>query len=128
MAYDPEFGAWVREHFAGLGPIEIKRMFGGAGVYADGRIFALLDDGVVWLKADDVHSERLVAAGARQFSFPTKTGETMAMAYWSMPEAVMDDPDEAVAWARQSVEVAARKAPAKPRRKTGLKGPSRAGG
>lgn len=47
MAYDPDFGTWVEEHFAALGPLTIKRMFGGAAVYADGLVFALLDDGVV---------------------------------------------------------------------------------
>jgi DNA transformation protein and related proteins len=117
MAYDPEFGDWVREQFAGLGPVEIKRMFGGAAVYANGLIFALLDDGVVWLKADETNAPLLVEAGARQFTFPTKDGQTMSMAYWSMPESAMDDPDESVAWARQSIEVALRKAAAKRPRK-----------
>lgn len=39
MAYDADFGEWAREHFAGLGRLEIKRMFGGAGVYAAGVMF-----------------------------------------------------------------------------------------
>ncbi len=116
MAYDPDFGDWVREHFARLGPIEIKRMFGAGAVYADGLIFALLDDGVVWLKADETKAPLLVEAGARQFSYSTKTGE-MTMAYWSLPEPAMDDPDQAVAWARQAIDAALRKAAAKkPRR------------
>lgn len=117
MAYDPDFGDWVREHFAGLGPLEIKRMFGGASVYANGLIFALLDDGVVWLKADEVNAPLLVRAGSRQFSFPTKDGQTMTMAYWSLPETAMDDADEAVDWARQSIDAALRKSSSKrPRR------------
>ena len=80
MAYDPDFGEWVREHLAALGPLEIKRMFGAAAVYANGLIFALLDDGVVWLKADEVNAPLLVEAGARQFTYPTKGGAMMAMA------------------------------------------------
>ncbi len=116
MAYDPDFGEWVREHFARLGPIEIKRMFGAGAVYADGRIFALLDDGAVWLKGDEVNTPSLVEAGSRQFTYATKDGE-MTMAYWSMPESAMDDPDEAVAWARQSIDVALRKAATKRPRK-----------
>jgi len=117
MAYDPDFGDWVREHFAGLGPIEIKRMFGAGAVYANGMIFALLDDGIVWLKADETNAPLLVQAGARQFTYPTKDGQTMSMAYWSLPEAAMDNPDEAVAWARLSIEVTLRKAKAKRPRK-----------
>ena len=117
MAYDPDFGEWVREHFAALGPIEIKKMFGGAGVYAGGVMFALLDDGVVWLKADDTFSPLLVEAGARQFTYPTKDGQAMTMAYWSLPETAMDDPDEAVTWALQSIDAAVRKAATKKPRK-----------
>ena len=44
MAYDRAFGDWVREHFAALGPLEIKPMFGAASVYANGLIWALLDE------------------------------------------------------------------------------------
>ena len=117
MAYDPDFGEWVREHFTTLGPLETKRVFGGAAVYANGLIFALLDDGVVWLKADEANAPALQAAGARQFTYPTKDGKDMTMAYWSLPESALDDPDEAVDWARQSIDVALRKAAAKKVRK-----------
>ena len=113
MAYDADFGEWVREHFAGLGRLEIKRMFGGAGVSANGLIFALLDDGVVWLKGDEALGEAFVAAGSRQFIYPTKDGRTMSMGYWTLPETALDDPDEAVAWARRSLEVAVKKAAGK---------------
>ena len=117
MAYDPDFGEWVREHLAALGPLEIKRMFGAAAVYANGLIFALLDDGVVWLKADEVNAPLLTEAGSRQFTSPTKDGSMMAMAYWSLPESALDDPDEAVDWARKSIDAALRKAAARKPRK-----------
>lgn len=113
MAYDPDFGEWVREHLAALGPLEIKRMFGGAAIYANGLIFALLDDGVVWLKADEVNAPLLAEAGSRQFTYPAKDGKQMAMAYWSLPESALDEPDEAVDWARQSIDAALRKASAR---------------
>ena len=113
MAYDADVGEWVREHFAGLGALEIKRMFGGAGVYASGVIFALLDDGVVWLKGDEALGEAFVDAGSRQFTYPTKDGRMMSMGYWSLPETALDDPDETVAWARRSLNVAVKKASGK---------------
>jgi len=115
MAYDADFGEWVREHFRALGRLEIKRMFGGAGVYAAGVMFALLDDGVVWLKGDEALRQAFVAAGSRQFIYPTKDGRTMSIGYWSLPEPALDDPDEAVAWARRSLDVAVKKASGKKR-------------
>ena len=110
MAYDRAFGDRVREHLAALGPIEIKPMFGAASVYFDGRIFALLDDGVIWLKADDDNAPDLIAAGGRPFRYAARDGRTMEMAYWSLPEAAVDDPEEAVRWARGAIAAAVRKA------------------
>jgi len=119
MARDSGFEDWVHEHFAALGPLEIKRMFGGAGVYSRGLIFALLDDGVVWLKGDETNMAALEAAGSRPFTYPGKDGAVMTLGYWSLPETAVDDADEAVDWARGAIDVALRKAAAKrPRKKT----------
>lgn len=115
MAYDPDFGEWVREHFQALGPLEIKRMFGAAGLYASGVMFAVLDDGVVWLKADKATDEAFREAGSHPFTFPGKDGETMVTNFWALPETAMDDPDEAVAWALRSIDLALSKAVKKKR-------------
>jgi DNA transformation protein and related proteins len=126
VAYDPQFGEWVQEHFAGLGPLQIKRMFGAAAVYSEGLIFALLDDGVVWLKADEENEPALRAAGATQFTYPMKDGRVMPMAYWSLPDAAVDDPEEAVRWGRMSAAAAVRKAARKTPRKPRASGAPRA--
>jgi DNA transformation protein and related proteins len=117
VAFDPDFNEWVREHFDALGQLEIKRLFGGAGVYAGGLMFALLDDGVVWLKADDDLAEMFEATGSRPFTYPAKDGRTLSLGYWSLPETALDDPDEAVSWARRSLDVALRKAAGKKRKR-----------
>lgn len=117
MAYDVDFGEWVREHFAALGSLEIKRMFGGAGVYRQGVIFALLDDGVVWLKGGEVNIPALETAGSRQFTYPGKDGAMMNLGYWSLPESALDDPDQAAEWARGAIAVSVRRAAEKKPRK-----------
>jgi DNA transformation protein len=109
MAYDRAFGEWVREHLAGLGPMELKPMFGAAVAKIDDRTFAVLGDGMIWLKADETLAAELEAVGSHQFTFQSKDGETMRMAYWSLPDSAVDDPDEAVAWARRALDVALRK-------------------
>ena len=43
----------IRELFAAFGPVVVRRMFGGAGIFADGTMFALVHDGVIYLKADE---------------------------------------------------------------------------
>ena len=44
---------FLTELFAGFGPVAVRRMFSGAGVFADGLMIALVVDGVIYLKADD---------------------------------------------------------------------------
>lgn len=67
----------------------------------------------VWLKGDEALGDAFVDAGSRQFTYPTKDGRTMSMGYWTLPETALDDPDEAVAWARRSLDVAVKKASGK---------------
>ena len=109
MALDRAFEDWARDHLSGLGAFEIKRMFGGAGVMADGVMFAILDDDTLWMKADEALSVEMEALGSRRFSMPTKSGKVMTLPYWSLPETAMDDPDEAVIWARRALDVARQK-------------------
>lgn len=116
-ARDPDFEAWVSEHFAALGPLDHKRMFGAGAVYCQGALFALLDDGEVWLKGDETNIAALEAAGSRQFTYSGKDEAVMKLGYWSLPESAVDDPDEAVEWARGAIAVALRKAAAKTPRK-----------
>ncbi|QLQ12038.1 MAG: TfoX/Sxy family protein [Brevundimonas sp.] len=109
MALDRAFEDWARDHLSGLGAFEIKRMFGGAGVMADGVMFAILDDDTIWLKADEAMSADMEAEGSRRFSMGTKAGKAMTLPCWSLPEAAMDDPEEAVAWARRALDFARQK-------------------
>ena len=61
---DPFFG-YVEELLAPLGPVSVKRMFGGAGVYAGDVMFALISDDQLYLKVDDALKMLLRRKGAR---------------------------------------------------------------
>ena len=49
MAVTEGFKDFVTELFGGFGPVTIRNMFGGAGVYADGVMFAILAEDVLYL-------------------------------------------------------------------------------
>ena len=117
---DPEY---VEELFAGFGPVAVRRMFSGAGVFAQGLMIALVVDGVIFLKADDETAQHFEREGLPPFSYRTKTGLRKIMSYWRMPERLYDDPDELAVWARRSMAVAQRNAArgARPRLKSGAK-------
>ena len=127
MAGGEGFHAFVQDLFAGMGPIQIKRMFGGAGGYADGPMFLLLDGEAIYLKADAALKEELRAEGSGPFIWEPKNGpragEHVVMdGYWRLPDAALDDPDEAARWGAKALAVAKAaakpKAEAKPKAKT----------
>ncbi|MGQ0533696.1 MAG: TfoX/Sxy family protein [Caulobacteraceae bacterium] len=114
------FHDFVKELFAGVGPVQVKRMFGGAGVYADGLMFGLLADDAIYLKVDEALKVELVAEGSGPFVWTPGTGlhkgEQIEFGYWRLPDAALDDPDEAAAWGRKALAVAKTKAKAKPKK------------
>jgi len=111
------FHDFVRELFQGLGPVEIKRMFGGAGGYRDGVMFLLLADDTIHIKIDDALKAELRAAGSGPFQWTPQSGprkgETIDLGYWRLPEAALDDPEQAVMWGRKALTIARAKAAAK---------------
>ena len=95
----------ARDLFAALGDLSIRPMFGGAGVYAGGKIFALVYAGEIYLKADDATEPLFRAAGSRQFEYQAAGRDAPTrFRYWTLPEAAADDPETAVAWARRALE------------------------
>jgi DNA transformation protein and related proteins len=101
---DPEA---VRELFSAFGPVSVRRMFGGAGIYADGLMFALIVDDAIFLKADADTRSAFIAEGQGPFVYDGK-GKPVTMSYWRLPERLYDDPEELASWARIAVGVARR--------------------
>jgi DNA transformation protein and related proteins len=100
--------AEIEELFAPLGPVTIRRMFGGKGIYHRGRIIAVELRDEMMLKGDALTAPDLEAAGARRWTYQGKGGKAVAMPYWSVPDAAFDDPDEMGRWLRLAYEAALR--------------------
>tara|TARA_R110001606_G_scaffold278903_1_gene427461 strand:- start:1848 stop:2216 length:369 start_codon:yes stop_codon:yes gene_type:complete len=119
MAKPPDpFHDFVADLFAPLGDVRIKRMFGGAGVYAQGVMFALLADDVIYLKTDAALRSALEAEGGEAFVWERPSdGKRMEMGYVSLPSAAMDDADDASAWGRRALSVALAAKKSRPKQK-----------
>ncbi|AYG59269.1 TfoX/Sxy family protein [Rhizobium jaguaris] len=98
----------IEEMFQALGPVTIRRMFGGKGVYHMGRIVAVEVSGEILLKADDVSAPEFEAAGARRWAYEGRKDKPVSMPYWSIPDDAFDDPDIMARWARLAYEAAVR--------------------
>jgi DNA transformation protein and related proteins len=107
MAVSSGFLDLVRELLGPLGHITVKKMFGGASIYCDGVLFALVDDDVLYFKADDASKFRYESEGLKPFTYEGQTGP-VSMSYWRAPERLYDEPDEMLESARVAISVAAK--------------------
>jgi DNA transformation protein len=107
----------IRELFSSFGPVDVRRMFGGAGIYAGGTMFALVADGVIYLKVDDGNAQAFELEALAPFTYETRTGRRGVMSYRRMPDRLYDDPDELAAWAREALAAAHRSGTGKRRSK-----------
>jgi DNA transformation protein len=96
----------IRELFAGFGPVVVRRMFGGAGIFADDTMFALVHDGVIYLKADERNAPDFEREGLGPFTYMRKGERASLSSYRRMPDRLYDDPDELAAWARAALAAA----------------------
>ncbi len=109
----------IRELFSQFRPVEVRRMFGGAGVIADGLTFAIVFEGVVYLRIDPETIPEFKDEGSKPFVYPyakkMRRRDPEATPFWRMPERLYDDPDEAARFAQRALDVARRKKAAKPK-------------
>ncbi len=97
----------IAELFAALGPVTIRRMFSGKGVYVEGVIVAIEYEDELRLKADLVSAPEFAAAGATQWTYDGHRGAVL-MPYWSIPHEAFDDPDLMAHWARRALDAGLR--------------------
>jgi DNA transformation protein len=98
----------IRELFSVFGLVAVRRMFGGAGIYADGTMFGLVAGGVIYLKADELNAPAFERENLPPFTYETRDGKRGVMSYRRMPERLYDDPDELATWARDALAAAQR--------------------
>ena len=108
----------IIELFAAFGPVSVRRLFGGLGIYADGTMFALASRGLIYLKADGRAVEAFRREGKGPFTYGAKGGKRTVMSYWALPDRLYDDPDALASWAETALMAARRaKKPATRRRR-----------
>lgn len=107
---DAEF---IRDLFAAFGPVSVRRMFSGVGIFAEGLMFGLVVRDVIYLKADKANIADFERESCTPFTYAH--GKTSGrpsehtLPYWRLPERLYDDPDELAVWARRAFAAAERK-------------------
>uniref|UniRef100_UPI0035CA8C39 TfoX/Sxy family protein n=1 Tax=uncultured Sphingomonas sp. TaxID=158754 RepID=UPI0035CA8C39 len=115
MAADAGLIAWIEEALAPVGSVTKRAMMGGATLYLDGTIFAIVGEGGLWFKADAESDAVWDAAGCPRFTYTMGEGREGSMNYRGAPDDVYDDADAMREWATLGV-AAGMRAPVKKKR------------
>ena len=105
MAVSEDFLTYITDQLAEFGEVDIKKMFGGIGLYHQGLMFGMIGNDVFRLKVDEHNQADYEAKGVKPyFSEKKKKG----MPYWEVPVDVLEDKALLSEWARKSYEAAVR--------------------
>ncbi|MGB8586302.1 MAG: TfoX/Sxy family protein [Pseudolabrys sp.] len=108
---DVEF---IHDLFQPFGAVSVRRMFGGAGLFADGVMFGLVSGGQIYLKVDATTVPCFEHEQCEPFEYSTKNGKRALTSYWRLSDRLYDDADELARWARRALAAARRGAAVKP--------------
>lgn len=104
MSVSDDYRDFVLEQLRPVASVTWKRMFGALGLYADGVIFAIVDDDTLYYKVGEASRARYVAAGSKGFE-PYGDGRA-SMNYFELPPDVLEDEEVLREWTAEAVQVA----------------------
>lgn len=96
-----------------LGSVAARSMFGGWGLYREGRMFGLIAGDTLYLKVDDKNRALFEAEGLGPFVYDGKN-KPVSMSYFEVPPEALDDPSAMRPWALSAYEAALRASAPKP--------------
>lgn len=117
MSIDEGLVDWVTECLEPTGIVTMRKMMGGAVLYCDRTVFALISESDLYFKSDAENAGEFEDAGLGKFEFTGKDGKIGTMNYCAAPLDAYDDPDSMRQWARLGVEAGLRAPKKKPRKK-----------
>jgi DNA transformation protein len=109
MAVTDDFLNFVLDQLSGWGEVSVRRMFGGAGLYRDGKMFGLIADDVAYLKVDETNRADFIKAGSSPFNPFPDINKAVVMSYYEIPPNVLEDRAEFPKWAQRSLEIQTKK-------------------
>ena len=102
MSISNEFLEFVLDQLSALA-VTHKKMFGGAGLYLEGKIFGLIADKTVFLKVDDSNRKQFLDEGCKQFK--PFLDKKMLMPYHEIPPTVLEDSEILCEWVILSAKI-----------------------
>lgn len=101
----------IADFFASIGPVSIRPVFGGKGVYLHGKIIAFQRKNELLVKGDKKAAAKIEKAGGTRLFYRSRKGDRnkVYLPYWSVPDSAYNDADEMARWVRIGVEASKRR-------------------
>lgn len=102
--------ARIADFFVSVGPVSIRPVFGGKGIYHHGKIIAFQRRDELLVKGDKRKAARIKKAGGTRMFYRRRKGkrQKVYLPYWSVPESAYHDADEMARWVKMGVEASKR--------------------
>jgi len=103
MAVSNSFIEYILDQLSAWGEVTARRMFGGAGLYRDGKMFGLVADNVAYLKVDETNKKKFLVAGSSPFK--PNPNKSTTMSYFEIPPEILENSEELIEWAEESLSI-----------------------
>ncbi|EQA38290.1 TfoX N-terminal domain protein [Leptospira inadai serovar Lyme str. 10] len=113
------FLEYAQDRLKVCGPITVKSMFGGYGVYSGNHIFGMIINDLLYFKVGPGNQAEYEAASMSPFTYEGKNGKPIRMSYWQVPEEILEDDEDLRYWFRKAMAEAAKAA--SPKKKVPVK-------
>ena len=103
MSVSKGFLDFILDQLSQWGDVSERRMFGGAGLYRDGKMFGLIANDVVYLKVDDTNRDKFISRGSSPLKpFPNRS---TSLSFFEVPDDIVESPEELIEWAEESLSI-----------------------
>ncbi len=99
------FIEYIKDVLEPFGPINVRLMFGGCGIYKDSLMIGLIAENELYFKADVKAAEYFRSYGSEPFVYQGKN-KPVAMSYWKVLPEIIDDPEALAQWVELACDAA----------------------
>ncbi len=89
--------------------VSSRAMFGGWGLYKDGVIFGIIVGTELYFKVGSENQALFEQMGSHPFQYSRSNRKKITMAYWFVPEKVMEDREALYSLIEKSVAIGRKK-------------------
>ncbi|TKB06830.1 TfoX/Sxy family protein [Desulforhopalus sp. IMCC35007] len=94
---------YIFDQLSKWGGVSARRMFGGVGLFRNGKMFGIVADDVLYFRVDESNREKYEAEGS--FPFKPFSNRATIMSYYDVPGDILEDPEELIEWAGESLSI-----------------------